>query len=105
MFLDIKNGEMRDYQIRGLNWLISLFENGINGILADEMVKKIVNITLFFVKEIYYCTILQILRFWLITSSCMWKLLVLALKHSLFCVRNGNPLLILQKKKNVMVDV
>ena len=29
---------MRDYQIRGLNWLISLFENGINGILADEMV-------------------------------------------------------------------
>lgn len=33
----IKNGEMRDYQIRGLNWMISLFENGINGILADEM--------------------------------------------------------------------
>ena len=28
---------MRDYQIRGLNWLISLYENGINGILADEM--------------------------------------------------------------------
>lgn len=31
------NGEMRDYQIRGLNWMISLYENGINGILADEM--------------------------------------------------------------------
>lgn len=29
--------EMRDYQLRGLNWLISLYENGINGILADEM--------------------------------------------------------------------
>lgn len=29
---------MRDYQVRGLNWLISLYENGINGILADEMV-------------------------------------------------------------------
>lgn len=29
---------MRDYQIRGLNWLISLQHNGINGILADEMV-------------------------------------------------------------------
>ena len=29
---------MRDYQIRGLNWMISLYENGINGILADEMV-------------------------------------------------------------------
>ena len=34
----IKNGEMRDYQIRGLNWMISLYEHGINGILADEMV-------------------------------------------------------------------
>lgn len=33
----IKNGELRDYQIRGLNWMISLYENGINGILADEM--------------------------------------------------------------------
>lgn len=31
------NGAMRDYQLRGLNWLISLFENGMNGILADEM--------------------------------------------------------------------
>merc|ERR1711962_694832 len=25
----IKNGTMRDYQIRGLNWMISLYENGI----------------------------------------------------------------------------
>lgn len=31
------NGEMRDYQLKGLNWLISLYENGANGILADEM--------------------------------------------------------------------
>jgi SNF2 family DNA or RNA helicase len=28
---------MRDYQIRGLNWLISLYQSGLNGILADEM--------------------------------------------------------------------
>lgn len=34
----IKNGEMRDYQIRGLNWLIQLQHKNINGILADEMV-------------------------------------------------------------------
>ena len=40
LIIDIKNGQMRDYQIRGLNWLISLFENGINGILADEMVPQ-----------------------------------------------------------------
>ncbi|ROV92346.1 hypothetical protein VMCG_09148 [Cytospora schulzeri] len=31
------NGTMRDYQVAGLNWLISLHENGISGILADEM--------------------------------------------------------------------
>lgn len=30
---------MRDYQIQGLNWMISLYHNGINGILADEMVR------------------------------------------------------------------
>lgn len=33
----ITGGTMRDYQIAGLNWLISLHENGISGILADEM--------------------------------------------------------------------
>lgn len=33
----IQGGKMRDYQIAGLNWLISLHENGISGILADEM--------------------------------------------------------------------
>lgn len=30
-------GEMRDYQVQGLNWLISLQDSGLNGILADEM--------------------------------------------------------------------
>ena len=33
----IKNGTMKDYQIEGLNWLISLHNRNINGILADEM--------------------------------------------------------------------
>jgi len=33
----IKFGKMRDYQVRGLNWMIGLYESGINGILADEM--------------------------------------------------------------------
>lgn len=33
----ISGGEMRDYQVAGLNWLVSLHENGISGILADEM--------------------------------------------------------------------
>jgi SWI/SNF-related matrix-associated actin-dependent regulator of chromatin subfamily A member 5 len=33
----IHGGKMRDYQVAGLNWLVSLHENGISGILADEM--------------------------------------------------------------------
>lgn len=33
----IKGGEMRNYQLEGLNWLISLYDRNINGILADEM--------------------------------------------------------------------
>ncbi|DBA71579.1 TPA: hypothetical protein ACH3X2_001044 [Trebouxia sp. C0005] len=30
-------GEMRDYQLRGVRWMISLYQNGLNGILADQM--------------------------------------------------------------------
>ena len=33
----IVNGTMRSYQLEGLNWLIALYDTGINGILADEM--------------------------------------------------------------------
>ena len=32
------NGTMRPYQLQGLNWMVSLQHNGLNGILADEMV-------------------------------------------------------------------
>lgn len=31
------NGKMRSYQLEGLNWMIRLQENGVNGILADEV--------------------------------------------------------------------
>ncbi|KAI9323763.1 SNF2 family N-terminal domain-containing protein [Dichotomocladium elegans] len=33
----VTGGKLRDYQVQGLNWMVSLYENGINGILADEM--------------------------------------------------------------------
>lgn len=33
----IQNGELKPYQLEGLNWLINLYEGGLNGILADEM--------------------------------------------------------------------
>ncbi|KAF3903399.1 hypothetical protein ABW21_db0202077 [Orbilia brochopaga] len=31
-------GRLKDYQIKGLQWMVSLFNNNLNGILADEMV-------------------------------------------------------------------
>lgn len=33
----VQEGTLREYQIQGLNWLISLYENRLSGILADEM--------------------------------------------------------------------
>jgi ATP-dependent DNA helicase len=30
-------GSLRDYQLKGVKWLISLYQNGLNGILADQM--------------------------------------------------------------------
>lgn len=33
----LRGGSLKEFQILGLNWIISLYENGINGILADEM--------------------------------------------------------------------
>jgi len=33
----LKGGEMKTYQVYGLNWLVSLYNNNLNGILADEM--------------------------------------------------------------------
>jgi SWI/SNF-related matrix-associated actin-dependent regulator of chromatin subfamily A member 5 len=34
---NIAFGQMREYQLEGLNWLINLHDNNISGILADEM--------------------------------------------------------------------
>jgi ATP-dependent DNA helicase len=31
---------LKDYQLEGVRWLTSLFENGVSGILADEMVSR-----------------------------------------------------------------
>jgi ATP-dependent helicase STH1/SNF2 len=32
-------GKLKDYQIKGLQWMVSLYNNRLNGILADEMVR------------------------------------------------------------------
>lgn len=31
------NGQLKEYQLKGLEWLVSLYNNNLNGILADEM--------------------------------------------------------------------
>ena len=30
-------GQLKVYQLKGMNWLANLYDQGINGILADEM--------------------------------------------------------------------
>jgi ATP-dependent DNA helicase len=35
--LPLLQADLRDYQIKGVKWLIGLHQNGINGILADQM--------------------------------------------------------------------
>jgi ATP-dependent helicase STH1/SNF2 len=37
----LTGGTLKDYQIKGLQWMISLYNNRLNGILADEMVSFI----------------------------------------------------------------
>jgi ATP-dependent helicase STH1/SNF2 len=34
-------GTLKDYQVKGLQWMVSLYNNKLNGILADEMVTPI----------------------------------------------------------------
>ena len=33
----IVGGEMKEYQLRGLSFLLWLYDNGLNGIIGDEM--------------------------------------------------------------------
>ena len=37
----LTGGTLKDYQIKGLQWMISLYNNRLNGILADEMVSGV----------------------------------------------------------------
>jgi ATP-dependent helicase STH1/SNF2 len=33
----LHGGDLKEYQLTGLQWLVSLYNNKLNGILADEM--------------------------------------------------------------------
>jgi hypothetical protein len=46
MAITVINGTMRAYQLQGLNWMVSLHHNGLNGILADEMVRPHIPFTI-----------------------------------------------------------
>ena len=35
--LPLMTAELREYQLKGVKWLIALYQNGLNGILADQM--------------------------------------------------------------------
>ena len=34
-------GTLKGYQLKGLQWMVSLYNNKLNGILADEMVRHL----------------------------------------------------------------
>jgi ATP-dependent helicase STH1/SNF2 len=34
----LAGGDLKDYQLLGLQWLVTLYNKGFHGILADEMV-------------------------------------------------------------------
>ena len=36
-YIEATGGELKDFQLTGLNWLAYLWSKGENGILADEM--------------------------------------------------------------------
>lgn len=74
--VDVKTGKMRDYQVRGLNWLISLYENGINGILADEMVSTFSRFYLFMELNYRYFYRVIMFLFCFFFSSFMFSFLI-----------------------------
>ena len=38
--------QLKPYQLTSLNWLVLMHEQGLNGILADEMVRAVTEISL-----------------------------------------------------------
>lgn len=40
------NGKLEPHQIDSLNWMISLYELGLNGILADDMVRSQITVNM-----------------------------------------------------------
>jgi len=47
-FSPVTGGNLKEYQLTGLQWLVSLYNNNLNGILADEMGLGTLLVVLFF---------------------------------------------------------
>jgi SNF2 family DNA or RNA helicase len=45
--------EMRPYQLQGLNWMVSMHYNGLNGILDDEMIRDLAPRLLLLITDIH----------------------------------------------------
>ena len=51
-------GKLKDYQLKGLQWMVSLYNNRLNGILADEMVNHFFGGSKFQIQfQTYYCRV------------------------------------------------
>jgi SWI/SNF-related matrix-associated actin-dependent regulator of chromatin subfamily A member 5 len=58
------HGQMRGYQLEGLNWMIRLQETGLNGILADEMGLGMFDcVRVFRTRAIVCCLLVWVLMF------------------------------------------
>jgi hypothetical protein len=72
----VVGGTMRDYQLEGLNWMINLHDNGINGILADEMGARrrtdFIYFYLFPLGVFVRPPLLSVFSFLHITSTCVY---------------------------------
>jgi SNF2 family DNA or RNA helicase len=67
-----RGGELKEYQLQGLQWMVSLYNNNLNGILADEMGlgKTIQTIALIaYVMEV--CVICTYICSYLSTATCL----------------------------------
>jgi SWI/SNF-related matrix-associated actin-dependent regulator of chromatin subfamily A member 5 len=64
-------GEMRGCQLQGFNWMVSLHYNGLNGILEDEMARKLLifNIYLYDIPFQGLGKTLQTISFWFILNT------------------------------------
>ena len=54
-------GTLKEYQLKGLQWMVSLYNNKLNGILADEMV-RCANIRIYVLVLTGICSLFRVLE-------------------------------------------